>query len=119
MDQKSDIRNNEDITRLITEFYTRVRADQQLAPHFAHVDWDHHTPVIIDFWKMILLGDSNYKGNPFMKHLTLSLSKEDFTRWLFHFRNTVDELFSGEKADEAKTRAESIANIFQFKLGLQ
>ena len=116
--QKNDIQTNEDVTTLIVEFYKRVRSDERLAPHFAHVDWEHHTPIIIDFWRMILLGDSNYKGNPFLKHLPLKLSKEDFAQWLFHFKHTVDALFFGEKADEAKMRADSIAHIFQFKLGL-
>lgn len=117
--QKHDIQTDQDVTTLITEFYKRVRADELLAPHFAHVDWEHHTPTIIDFWKMILLGDTHYKGNPFLKHISLKLSKDDFTRWLSHFKYTVDEHFSGEKADEAKMRADSIALIFQFKLGLE
>lgn len=113
-----DITTREDITLLITEFYKKVRADEQLAPHFVDVDWEHHTPIIIDFWNMILLGDPKYKGNPFLKHLRLSLQKEDFNHWLFHFKNTVDEYFSGEKADEAKMRADSIAHVFQFRMNI-
>jgi hemoglobin len=115
---KGDLQTREDITLLIKNFYTRVREDQQLAPHFAHVDWDHHTPIIINFWCMILLGESSYRDNPLAKHLKLALHKEDFTRWLFHFNATVDTYFAGEKAEEAKQRATTIASMFQFKMGL-
>jgi hemoglobin len=113
-----DILTREDITLLIHTFYSKVRNDEQLAPHFSHVDWAHHTPIIIDFWCMILLGEQSYNGNPLVKHLHLSLKKSDFDQWLFHFTNTIDEHFAGEKAAEAKLRAVSIASIFQFKMGL-
>jgi hemoglobin len=103
---------------LITEFYAKVRNDEQLAPHFRAVDWPHHTPIIINFWCMILLGDQSYKGNPLLKHLHLSLQQKDFTRWLTLFRETITEHFTGEKANEAIQRAENIAAIFQFKMGL-
>jgi hemoglobin len=113
-----DILTKDDVTLLITEFYKKVRQDPQISQHFARVDWDHHTPVIIDFWNMILLGDSAYKGNPFLKHINLPLQREDFDRWLLHFSKTVDEHFTGDKAEEAKQRAVSIAGMFQAKMGL-
>jgi hemoglobin len=115
---KRDILAKEDVSLLINEFYTRVREDPQLAPHFADIDWDHHTPIIIDFWNMLLLGDQAYKGNPFAKHLRLTLTTVDFQHWLQHFTTTVDSLFTGEKAEEAKMRAQSIAGIFQHRMGL-
>ncbi|HYG00935.1 MAG TPA: group III truncated hemoglobin [Chryseosolibacter sp.] len=114
-----DIKTRDDITKLITRFYEKVRVDEQLAPHFVGIDWDHHTPIIIDFWAMLLLGDSNYKGNPLAKHLRLSLKVDDFKQWLFHFHNTVDEFYSGDIANEAKQRAQNIAAMFQYKLGIQ
>jgi hemoglobin len=115
---KPDIATKKDVTLLITEFYTKVRQDRQLAPHFAHVDWPAHTPVIIDFWSMILLGDQKYKNNPLAKHLHMKLTADDFKQWLHLFTTTVDEHFSGEKAEEAKQRAVSIASMFQYKMGL-
>jgi hemoglobin len=41
-----------------------------------------------------------------------------FDRWIQHFNTTIDEFFSGPKAEEAKTRAGQIAKTFQFKLGI-
>jgi hemoglobin len=115
---KHDIQTKADVTLLINEFYNKVRKDQLLAPHFSHVDWEHHTPIIINFWAMILLGDPTYKGNPMSKHLNLPLQKEDFNQWLSLFTRTIDENFSGDKAAEAKQRALTIAGMFQFKMGL-
>ena len=117
-DSKTDITSKADVELLINKFYEKVRADDQLKTHFADIDWNHHTPVIVDFWNMILLGDQTYKGNPFAKHLRLTLTPTDFQQWLKHFAATVDELFYGEKAEEAKMRAISIAGIFQHKMGL-
>ncbi len=119
MEEKNDITNQDDVGLLIHAFYEKVRQDELLAPVFSHVDWEHHTPIIINFWCMLLLGDNNYKGNPFQKHINLPIRREHFEGWLFHFRSTVDEFFSGEKADEAKTRAGNIANMFQFRLGIK
>jgi hemoglobin len=116
--EREDITTHEDVSLLIHSFYGKVRADALLSPVFSHVDWDHHTPVIINFWAMLLLGESDYKGNPFQKHINLPIQREHFDRWLFHFRATVDEFFEGEKAAEAKARAVNIANMFQFRLGL-
>ena len=115
---KRDIASKEDIDFFIREFYNRVREDEVLAPHFANVDWVHHTPIIVDFWAMILLGDPTYKGNPFAKHLHMTLSAKDFQRWLFHFQNTVDDSYSGMIAEEAKNRARNIAAVFQHRLGI-
>ena len=115
---KPDITSREKVSLLITNFYSKVRADALLSPVFSHVDWDHHTPIIVDFWCMILLGERKYEGNPFSKHVELPVQPAHFQQWLKLFRETIDENFSGEKAEEAKTRAETIANVFQFKMGL-
>jgi hemoglobin len=115
---RRDITGREDIEKLIIAFYNKVRKDELLAPVFLKVDWEHHTPIIIDFWCMVLFGDQNYKGNPFHKHIPLPIQQPHFEKWLKYFTETVDEIFEGKKADELKDRANNIANIFQYKLGL-
>lgn len=67
---------------------------------------------------MVLLGKNGYKGQPFPKHLVLPISGEHFNRWLTLFEQTIDELFEGEKAEEAKQRAMMIAQTFQYKMGI-
>ncbi len=60
----------------------------------------------------MLLGTGTYRGAPFPKHAVLPVEKAHFDRWLELFLATVDELFSGPKAEEAKGRALSIADTF-------
>lgn len=115
---KKDITSREDIKLLVDAFYDKVRGDELLAPVFSHVDWPHHLPIMYNFWSSMLLGDRSYLGNPFQKHLPLPIRPAHFDRWLKLFRETVNENFAGEKAEEVQLRAESIAGIFQLRMGL-
>jgi hemoglobin len=115
---KSDIISRHDIQVLVDSFYDKVKADDLLGPVFADLDWPHHLPIMYNFWSSMLLGDQTYRGNPLEKHLRLAVTSEHFKRWLALFKQTVDENFSGEKAEEVKMRADSIAGIFQMKMGL-
>lgn len=115
---KEDITQRNDIINLVNCFYDKVRLDQLLAPVFSHVDWPNHLPVMYDFWSSMLLGDQRYNGNPLQKHLPLKIDITHFEQWLTLFKETVDENFKGDKAEEVKMRAQAIAGIFQIKMGL-
>ena len=116
--EKVDILTRKDLTRLVDSFYDKVKGDKLLGPVFSHVNWPKHLPIMYDFWCSMLLGEQTYRGNPFQKHLHLPIDASHFTQWLNLFNTTVDENFNGEKADEVKLRAHSIAGIFQHKMGL-
>lgn len=116
---KKKIESREEIKLMVDSFYQKVNDDHILSPvfnDFAGVHWETHLPVMYNFWSSMLLGDMSYKGNPFLKHIPLPIGKQHFDRWLDLFIATVDEHFTGEVAEEAKKRATSIANIFQYKL---
>jgi hemoglobin len=116
-----DITTEEDIKRLVDTFYASVNQDPLLEPVFnghAQVDWPHHLPIMYQFWSSLLLGSASYKGQPFPKHMALPIGREHFERWLQLFHQTVDRLFSGDKAEEAKVRAQNVAYMFQYKMGL-
>lgn len=113
-----DITTRNDIELLVNKFYDKVKTDQLLGPVFSNVDWRHHLPVMYSFWDSVLLEEGTYKGNPLQKHLGLPVNAVHFNQWLALFFETVDENFTGRRADEAKSRAESIAGIFQAKMGL-
>ena len=115
---KNDIIARADVEMLVNKFYDKVKSDKLLGPVFAHVDWPHHLPTMYSFWSSMLLGEQSYRGNPFQKHLPLAIGRQHFSRWLELFKETVDENFEGEKAVEVKMRANSIAGVFQYKLGL-
>jgi hemoglobin len=116
---KKDISSIADIKLLVNEFYEKVNKDDLLAWIFndlSKVDWKAHLPIMYNFWSTILLGTKAYKGQPFDVHLYLPVGKEHFDRWVKLFADTVEENFSGEIADEAKSKANSISEIFQYKI---
>jgi hemoglobin len=116
---KHDIKTNEDVKLLVDTFYGRVNEDALLSPIFndvAKLDFAKHMPIMYSFWQTLLFGDMTYQGNPFSHHIKLPIDETHFQRWLELWRGTIDELFEGTKADEAKSRATSIAGIFQVKL---
>src|SRR5688572_9009263 len=115
---KNDILTREDIKTLVDRFYDKVKDNSLLGPVFSHVDWLHHLPIMYDFWSSMLLGDQTYRGNPLQRHMHLAINKYHFDRWLLLFSLTVDENFQGEKAEEVKMRAQSIAGMFQLKMGI-
>lgn len=120
--RKHDIRDREDIRELVDGFYTKVRADDTIGYLFnevAKVNWEHHLPVMYDFWEGVLFQTGGYAGNPMMVHRKLHqqspLRKEHFDRWKKLFLETVDERFEGEKAELVRQRAVSIATMIQIK----
>ncbi len=113
-----EITDREDIVHLVNSFYEKVKQDDLLGALFAHVDWPNHLPTMYKFWSSMLLGEQSYQGNPFQKHVGLTITSSHFDRWLELFHQTVDESFMGDKAIEVKDRARSIAGVWQYKLGL-
>lgn len=117
---KQDIRTAEDIDLLVRTFYQGVRPDEVIGHFFTHLDWDHHIPRITSFWRMVLLGEKAYAGDPMTTHLQLArrmpMEQAHFDRWLALWTATVDELFSGTTAEEAKQRARAIAGLMAFKV---
>jgi hemoglobin len=118
-----DITSRKDIELLIDTFYGKVRKDESLGYIFddvAKVDWKNHLPVMYDFWETTLFHSGKYRRNAMQVHLDLNekilLTKAHFDRWLLLFSNTVDELFAGENANNAKTRALYIATMIQIKI---
>lgn len=120
-----DIASRADIEHLVEHFYHQAMVDETIA-HFFHtvvvLDLEHHLPLICDFWETVLLGNIRYKGNPMLKHIDLAqkspLQKEQFERWIALWKATNKKLFQGPISEEAMRRAEQIAGLMMFKLGL-
>lgn len=112
---KQLIEGRPQIILLVDSFYAKVRQDGLIGPIFteqANVNWDEHLPKLYSFWEDLLFGTMNYRGRPFPPHLKFNLKIEHFDRWLSLFSLTVDEHFYGQKADEAKARAQRIGQNF-------
>jgi hemoglobin len=120
---KADIENATDIRTLINAFYEKVKADRVIGYLFndiAQVNWEHHLPVMYDFWETMLFDAGKYTRNAMEPHFRLNalekLRPEHFERWLTLFNETLDEYFAGPKCALAKTRAGSIAGIMSLKM---
>lgn len=113
---KTDITNSEDIALLVDEFYTVAFKDALLAPHFVDIDFPAHRPRMIAFWEFVLLDKAGYTTSVFDKHAHMKIGMEHFNRWVQIFHETVDRLFEGEKANDAKMRATTIGWTFGNKM---
>lgn len=120
---KEDIEDRKDIELLIDSFYDKVKQDTVIGFFFTKVvqiNWEKHLPVMYDFWENIVFQTGSYNGNPMEKHFELNkksqVTMEHFQRWTLLFNETVDELYSGVKAELIKQRALSIATVMQIKI---
>lgn len=114
----TDIKHIEDIQNLVNTFYDKVRQDEMLGPIFNGVindRWPEHLEKMYRFWQSILLGEHTYFGRPFPPHAPLPIDHRHFQRWLLLFQETLDGLYVGEKAEEAKLRASKMAEMFAYK----
>lgn len=124
--EKKDIQNREDVFLLVSEFYKKVRTDIVLGPFFNTVisDWDEHIQRLTTFWESSLFLKTRYTGNPLQAHIKVdkdnnnSITELHFGLWLNLWYQTIDELFVGDYAENAKRRARKMGtflylNIFQ------
>ncbi len=116
---EKEILTIDDIKLLVDSFYGRVRNDEILGPIFNDViqdRWPEHLEKMYRFWQTVLLGEHTYQGSPFVPHAQLPVDQSHFERWLGLFNDTIDAHFTGEKAEEARWRAEKMAQMFLFKI---
>ncbi|RYG01253.1 MAG: group III truncated hemoglobin [Chitinophagaceae bacterium] len=118
-DKIGEILNLDDIKLLVNTFYEKVKEDEILGPVFnAKIQdrWPEHLEKMYRFWQTLLLEERTYFGRPFPPHAQLPVEWKHFERWMNLFTATVDELFIGIKADEAKWRAGKMAELFNAKI---
>jgi hemoglobin len=118
-----DIETRADCERLVRAFYERAFADDMIGFLFtdvARLDLEAHVPRITSFWETILLGARTYGGGAFAPHAALHakvpLRSAHFRRWVTIWRATVDDLFTGERAELAKAHADRVADAFHRRL---
>lgn len=114
-----DISNIDDIKLLVNTFYEKVQHDDLIGPIFNQKmigRWPEHLEKMYRFWQTILLEEHTYSGTPFPPHKHLPVNQSHFDRWMEIFTVTVDNLFVGKLAEEAKVRAANMANMFNYKI---
>jgi hemoglobin len=116
---KSDIQTIDDVQLMVNTFYERIQKDEVLGPIFEEKisgRWSEHLEKMYRFWQTILLGEHTYNGAPFPPHARMSIDESHFIIWVKIFTTTVDDLFSGDVAEEAKKRGVLMAALFNSKL---
>jgi len=122
MDDKAKQQLSEqDLAKLIPEFYARIRADPVLSPIFdgAIADWDEHLEKLQAFWSSVMLTSGRYKGQPMAAHMRHegAMTAVNFDRWLTLWQRTTEDILDPEKAAELQEKAARIAESLQ--LGVQ
>jgi hemoglobin len=117
------VATEEDIGRLVTLFYARVRSDPLLGPVFAQAigesdeAWGVHLARVAAFWSSLVLRSGRYRGDPFSVHLRLpGITPGMFDRWLELFAESCAEVLEPNIAAVFRMRAERVAR--SLRLGL-
>ncbi len=122
--EKKDISNREDVFLLVSSFYEKVKKDETLGPFFLDVikDWDKHLERLTTFWESSLFLRTKYTGNPLEAHVKVdkdnnnSITELHFGIWLNLWFQTIDELFEGDYAENAKRRARKMGTFLYLKI---
>lgn len=111
-----DLADRDDVYALLSRFYGRALEDDLLAGPFADVramGLEAHLPVMCDFWETVLFRAGLYRGSALTVHREVHhdhpLTHEHFIRWLTLWLDTVDAMYRGPVAEQAKTQARRIA----------
>lgn len=121
---KNDITSREDVFLLVSSFYKKVRKDSVLGPFFNDVieDWEEHLERLTTFWESSLFLKTKYLGNPLEAHVKVdkannnSITELHFGLWLNLWFQTIDELFEGDYAENAKRRARKMGTFLYLKI---
>lgn len=122
--QNPDIKTRADVYLLVSSFYKKVRADAILGPFFNDTikDWDEHLERLTTFWESSLFLKTRYTGNPLEAHVKVdaehghSITDLHFGLWLNLWYQTIDELFAGDYAENAKRRARKMGTFLYLKI---
>src|SRR5215831_19783059 len=123
-----DIQTQEDIYKIVDEFYKKLFADEKISYIFTevipvHLKLEEHLQILVKFWSQCLLGTGGYFNNMSKIHLDVNakshLSKDLFNIWLSHFEASIDENFAGFNCERMKNMAHNLSNIMQIKIAQQ
>ena len=121
---KTDIKSRADVHLLVSSFYDKVKMDELLGPFFNDTiqDWDKHINHLTEFWESSLFLRTRFSGDPLKKHIEVdnnhnnSIAEKHFGVWLNLWLQTIDELFEGNFAENAKRRARKMGTFIYLKI---
>ena len=112
-----DIETREDIIELVNAFYQQAKYDPDLSKVFLEMKALTETDILqamYNFWENIILFTGPYKGKPLYRFIAgRELKPQHFKAWNTIFNQTVDNLYEGYHADQAKYRSREILDILK------
>lgn len=110
--------------KIVSLFYQKLFADELMRHFFVSFlepnSLEVHLKILVDFWDGVLFHTGSYSKNAMKphidKHKETPFKKEHFDRWIFLFKESVDDLFAGQNTEVLKNRAESIGTVMQLKI---
>ena len=122
--KKNDIKTREDVFLLVSTFYEKVRANEQIGYFFNNAikNWDEHLDKLTIFWEKNLFLRGKYLGDPLVAHAKVdkendnTITEMHFGVWLNLWFQTIDELFEGDYAENAKRRARKMSTFLYLKI---
>lgn len=122
--QKKDLKTRDDVHLLVTSFYEKVKKDELLGPFFNRKisDWELHINRLTDFWESSLFLKTRFTGDPLEKHIKVdnennnTITEMHFGIWLNLWYQTINELFEGDYAENAKRRARKMGTFIYLKI---
>ncbi|QYX56690.1 group III truncated hemoglobin [Roseovarius sp. SCSIO 43702] len=111
----------EEIDRVVTSFYARIRKHPDLGPvfaaHIADDEWPAHEEKIARFWRNAILRERSYSGNPMRIHMEArDVQPEHFPLWLGLFDEVLSEELDPRTARSFSALAHRIGDGFIFGL---
>ena len=122
--EKKVIEDQMDIYLLIDSFYEKVLQHEELAYFFKHAvgNWPVHKQAFVRYWSKQILFTDSYPDSPLQAHIQIdqmydnNFRKEHFEEWSRLWCDTVDALFTGDKADLAKESGSNMAKNIYLKM---
>lgn len=121
---KKQIENRSDVEFLVHQFYTKIRADEEIGFYFNEIitDWELHLEKLTDFWETNLFAVKKYKGDPHVahnevdEHFNEKITSNEFGIWLNYWFQTLDEHFEGENVETLKRRARKMSTFLYMSM---
>lgn len=119
-----DIETREDLLLIMEKFYNKLLVDDTIKHFFTETTTvsqhlPEHFETLATFWEQALFLRGGYFKNMIEIHKKVHnqspFSGEHYKTWLKHLFTTLDEYFSGPKAEQMKTMSQSMATVMQIK----
>jgi len=117
-----DIATDNDVGVIVRSFYRAAIPDELLGPVFERfgVDWSRHIPKLVRYWEHVLLRRPGSGVNTISAHGDVQriapFGAAHIDRWVELWDDTVDALYAGPVAEQAKTRARQVGRALRSRL---